>query len=148
MRPHLNCVDVARSHLITTKLFTNSTLTLPHTPSPAYTLHITNASQRDESFLDGLFQLFGDTADDPGHYNLSPEWVGTQGGGYGRDAGKVVFNAHSKYNGLVEVTEHEASPVQGAAAPNQAWRVLRYTNFFLFFSVSTVIIASFLQQTN
>lgn len=32
---------------------------------------------------------------DPGHWNFSPEWWGTQGGGWGHDAGKVVFMQHS-----------------------------------------------------
>ncbi|KAK9819395.1 hypothetical protein WJX81_003737 [Elliptochloris bilobata] len=40
-------------------------------------------------------EFFGATLGDPGHWNLSPEWYGTQGGGYGRDAGEVVFERES-----------------------------------------------------
>lgn len=32
---------------------------------------------------------------DVGHWDLSPEWFGTQAGGWGRDAGEVVFRRQS-----------------------------------------------------
>ena len=39
---------------------------------------------------------------DPGHWDLSPEWWGTQAGGWGHDAGVPVFMQHSRYgNGQV-----------------------------------------------
>ncbi len=46
---------------------------------------------------------------------------GTQGGGWGVDAGAVVFDARSRHNGRVSVTAHAA-----AAAPGAQWRVLRF----------------------
>lgn len=43
-------------------------------------------------------------------WNYSPEWYGTQGGGWGRDAGVTVFSAQSRCgNGHVTVTAHPAS---------------------------------------
>lgn len=39
---------------------------------------------------------------DVGHWDLSPEWFGTQAGGWGRDAGEVVFERQSEFgNGEV-----------------------------------------------
>lgn len=32
---------------------------------------------------------------DPGHWEYSPEWWGTHAGGWGRDAGKVLFSQQS-----------------------------------------------------
>ena len=45
-----------------------------------------------------------------GSWQYSPEWWGTQGGGWGRGAGEVVFEAcSSKGNGFISVTTHSAS---------------------------------------
>ena len=44
---------------------------------------------------------------------------GTQGGGWGRDAGTVVFEERSSFNGRVSVTQH-------AAGKGRVWRVLRF----------------------
>ena len=62
-----------------------------------------------------------------------------QGGGYGRDAGEVVFERASACgNGRVTVTAHAASPEEGSgksgpvgsalkgAGEQQQWRVLRF----------------------
>lgn len=64
------------------------------------------------------------TAKDPGHWNLSPEWFGQQGGGWGRNSGNIIFDQMSNLNGLVQVTSHPASPMglEGYAE----WRVLRF----------------------
>ncbi|EFN52903.1 hypothetical protein CHLNCDRAFT_138459 [Chlorella variabilis] len=84
-----------------------------------------------EGPLQGLAELFGATGDDPGHWNLSPEWWGNLDGGWGRDAGVVVFAADSECgNGHVTVTAHPASATGQAAAASQGgweeWRVLRF----------------------
>lgn len=62
-----------------------------------------------ESLWEQLRELLGHTADDPGHWNYSPEWMGSAGGGFGRDDGQVIFSRQSPFNGRVEVTAHEAS---------------------------------------
>lgn len=60
------------------------------------------ASVQRESPLAAVQELFGATANDPGHWNLSPEWWGTQNGGWGRSEGETVFAATSKHgNGRV-----------------------------------------------
>ena len=68
---------------------------------------------------------------DPGSWEHSPEWMGSQGGGWGRDAGAPVFSAQSQHgNGVVSVTAHAASrqdPPPGAALGAwQEWRTLRF----------------------
>ena len=71
---------------------------------------------------------------DPGAWEHSPEWMGRQGGGWGRDEGALVFTAESQHgNGTVSVTAHAAarqdpSP-HGMAAGRvlrQEWRTLRF----------------------
>jgi len=84
----------------------------------------------------GLWQDFkewlGDTGGDPGHWNLSPQWWGTQGEAWGRDEGRTVFAAQSKHNGNVTVTAHDAVPLggseeEGLGVPEE-WRVLRFND--------------------
>ncbi|GAB4814121.1 hypothetical protein N2152v2_001167 [Parachlorella kessleri] len=87
------------------------------------------ATTERESPLAHLQELFGATGDDPGHWNLSPEWFGTQNGGWGRDAGQEVFSADSACgNGRVTVTAHEATQQEGAPGAVQEWRVLRFND--------------------
>lgn len=50
---------------------------------------------------------------------------GTQGGGWGKDNGTVVFQEESEYNALVEVTAHPATPIANSNS-NEEWRVLRF----------------------
>ena len=41
-------------------------------------------------------------SNDSGHWNFSPEWWGTQAGGWGHDAGLIVFDQDSQHgNGVV-----------------------------------------------
>ncbi|KAG6547958.1 hypothetical protein Mapa_010779 [Marchantia paleacea] len=48
--------------------------------------------------------------DDPGDWKYSPEWWGTQGGGWGRNDGDIVFEMPTSMgNGVVSVTAHPAS---------------------------------------
>ncbi|KAL4420428.1 hypothetical protein ABPG75_010084 [Micractinium tetrahymenae] len=103
------------------------------------------ASLKVEGPLLGLAEALGYTGDDPGHWNFSPEWYGTQGGGWGRDAGLVVFSQDSCCgNGRVTVTAHPAvgqpsssSPHRGISAggdsgsggnTREEWRVLRFND--------------------
>lgn len=45
-----------------------------------------------------------------GDWQYSPEWWGTQGGGWGRSAGDTVFESQSTMgNGVISVTSHPAS---------------------------------------
>lgn len=60
-----------------------------------------------------------------GDWNLSPEWFGTQGGGWGRNEGQVIFEEVS-YSGRVTVTAHPASPLRGEGEAE--WRVLRFND--------------------
>ncbi|KAL4519092.1 hypothetical protein Ndes2526A_g00197 [Nannochloris sp. 'desiccata'] len=91
---------------------------------------------REFTWFDCLRELLGHTGNDPGHWNFSPEWWGSQGGGFGRTEGQVVFSKQSEYNGLVEVTAHPASlngfssEVSSAYGDEtrQEWRVLRFNN--------------------
>lgn len=56
----------------------------------------------DENPLTFVRELFGSTGDDPGHWNFSPEWWGTQNNGWGRDSGEAVFCGNSVHgNGKV-----------------------------------------------
>lgn len=49
--------------------------------------------------MDGDREIY---SKDPGDWSYSPEWMGTQGGSWGRDAGTTVFEKHSTIgNGLV-----------------------------------------------
>ena len=90
---------------------------------------------------------------DPGHWKYSPEWWGTQAGGWGHDSGTTVF-AQSSHCGngevrrcqsfestklqtkcssqdamQVTVTAHVASPLSGLdSAEQQQWRVLRFND--------------------
>lgn len=60
---------------------------------------------------------------DPAAWDLSPEWYGRAGGGYGRDDGVVVYRAPSSAsNGQVTVTAHPCS------TPGREWRVLRFND--------------------
>ena len=74
---------------------------------------------------------------DPGAWEYSPEWMGSQGGGWGRDEGTTVFSQVSHCgNGLVTVTSHAASqmelPPPGSSLSStqggvlQDWRTLRF----------------------
>jgi hypothetical protein len=91
---------------------------------------------REFTWFDSLRELLGHTGNDPGHWNFSPEWWGSQGGSFGRTDGQIVFSKTSKYNGLVEVTAHPAS-LNGFSSDissafgdetRQEWRVLRFNN--------------------
>jgi len=65
---------------------------------------------------------------DPGHWDRSPEWYGSQHGGWGRGDGALVFKKSSKCgNGQVEVTAHTASPAGRKEV--EEWRVLRFNGF-------------------
>ena len=55
----------------------------------------------------------------PNSYALRARRYGTQGGGWGRDAGQVVFDERSRFNGRVSVTQHPAGD-------GLQWRVLRF----------------------
>lgn len=79
----------------------------------------------DESLWEKTLDFLGfGSKRDPGNWNLSPEWFGQQGGGWGRNSGDLVFECESNLNGLVQVTSHPASPV----GPEEyaEWRVLRF----------------------
>ncbi|KAL0053521.1 hypothetical protein WJX82_006974 [Trebouxia sp. C0006] len=67
---------------------------------------------------------------DPGHWKYSPEWWGTQAGGWGHDSGTTVFAQGSHCgNGEVTVTAHIASPLSDLdSAEQQQWRVLRFND--------------------
>jgi len=69
--------------------------------------------------------LFFSRPTDPGDWDLSPEWYGSQGGGYGRDDGVVVYSS-----GDVVVTAHAASSSSSADDESEndddQWRVLRF----------------------
>ena len=55
------------------------------------------------------------SASDPGSWELSPEWWGSQGGGWGRSAGELCFQQRSNHgNGWVTVTAHETQEVRRA----------------------------------
>lgn len=61
-----------------------------------------------------------------GHWSRSPEWFGTQAGGWGQGPGDVVFSKASSYgNGQVEVTAHAAAPLRNQQRMEE-WRVLRF----------------------
>lgn len=58
--------------------------------------------------------------DDPGECKYSPEWFGTQGGGWGRNPGATIFAESSAFgNGVVSVTAHESSRqvISGQVSP-------------------------------
>ncbi|KAK9808659.1 hypothetical protein WJX72_001506 [[Myrmecia] bisecta] len=83
------------------------------------------------------FSLFSFISEDPGDWNHSPEWWGTQGGGWGRGPGTTVFSQESVLgNGQVTVTAHAASEQSPSASGNgsedhpsyQEWRVLRFND--------------------
>lgn len=66
---------------------------------------------------------------DPGHWDFSPEWWGTEAGGWGRTAGTVIFQKTSlAANGVITVTAHPASSLPDYLHPGtpQEWRVLRF----------------------
>lgn len=56
--------------------------------------------------------------------------VARQGGGYGRDAGELVFERQSECgNGRITVTAHAAFPAsERAGAGEEQWRVLRFND--------------------
>jgi hypothetical protein len=91
---------------------------------------------RDFTWFDSSREILSHTGNDPGHWNFSPEWWGSQGGSFGRTDGQIVFSKQSKFNGLVEVTAHPASlngfstDVSSAFGDEtrQEWRVLRFNN--------------------
>eukprot|EP00803_Ostreobium_quekettii_P001763 evm.model.scf_309.1 EVM.evm.TU.scf_309.1 scf_309:4395-8613(+) len=84
--------------------------------------------------LPNLHQLLGAQGADPGDWRHSPEWWGTQGGGWGRSDGKIVFRRDSEVgNGQVTVTSHEAYEVPAGGTGGQEgsyheWRVLRFND--------------------
>jgi hypothetical protein len=49
----------------------------------------------DESVWLQLRELLGYTGSDPGHWNFSPEWWGSQDGGWGHNEGITIFNKQS-----------------------------------------------------
>ncbi|CAK9192328.1 unnamed protein product [Sphagnum troendelagicum] len=54
-----------------------------------------------------------------GDWKYSPEWWGSQGGGWGHDAGLVVFEVQSTMdNGVITVTSHTASTPRPENWPN------------------------------
>lgn len=66
---------------------------------------------------------------DAGSWELSPEWWGTEAGGWGRTAGTVLFRQRSlAANGEITVTAHPASPLPDTIHPGapQEWRVMRF----------------------
>ncbi|GJP50320.1 hypothetical protein CLOM_g9451 [Closterium sp. NIES-68] len=74
---------------------------------------------------------------DPGRWDLSPEWWGTQAGGWGRGPGDEVFLQRSDWgNGTVTVTSHPASDEGaeewgeggGVRTLRHEWRVLRFND--------------------
>lgn len=68
---------------------------------------------------------FGHHNGDPGHWNFSPDWYGNvQYNGWGRNAGRVVFEKHSALNGLVQVTSHPVSV--SWTEEGEEWRVMRF----------------------
>jgi spermidine synthase len=83
----------------------------------------------DESIWDRAKALFGAGIDYSGDWNLSPEWFGSQGGGWGRTEGKTLFSEVSEYNGVVSVTAHPASPIgKQESGASVEWRVLRFND--------------------
>jgi hypothetical protein len=67
------------------------------------------------------------TTEDPATWERSPEWYGSQGGGWGRDDGRVVFAETSTVgNGRVTVTAHASSAPPLPGADRAEWRVLRF----------------------
>jgi len=59
-------------------------------------------------------------------WDRSPEWWGTQGGGWGRDGGAEVYRGESAVgNGSVGVTSHSCAG-EGGEEAGFAWRVLRF----------------------
>lgn len=77
------------------------------------------------------------STEDPGAWEYSPEWMGSQGGGWGRDKGTTIFSQLSHCgNGLVTVTSHAASQMeppppgsllsQTQGSVLQDWRTLRF----------------------
>lgn len=55
---------------------------------------------------------------DEGDWQFSPEWWGTQGGSWGRNAGDTVFESQSAIgNGVISVTSHPASTPVCFACP-------------------------------
>lgn len=61
-----------------------------------------------------------------GDWNLSPEWWGTQGNGWGRTEGETVFSSASALSGAVTVTAHPASVLGDER--EASWRVLRFND--------------------
>jgi hypothetical protein len=77
----------------------------------------------DESLLEKFQSFVGKSNGDPGHWNYSPEWFGTQNQGWGRSHGDILFQKESPINGLVQVTGHPATSLEGK---EEEWRVLRF----------------------
>ena len=75
--------------------------------------------------LERMATLFGIGVAYQGDWNLSPEWYGTQGGGWGRTEGQVIFEEVSS-SGRVTVTAHPASLLPGEGEAE--WRVLRFND--------------------
>lgn len=69
---------------------------------------------------------------DPCGWERAPEWWGTQGGGWGRQEGEVVFEEVSRVgNGIVQVTSHHCEEESGEdgeinGTKKLEWRVLRF----------------------
>ncbi len=63
-------------------------------------------------------QQRGYGGDDAAHWNFSPEWWGTQDGGWGRDAGTTVFKQRSEHgNGEASLSVAPMSGRTSARAP-------------------------------
>lgn len=114
-------------------------------PAWSVTMHVKSQSRETKTFA---LQCTTDDAD-PGHWEHSPEWWGTQAGGWGHDSGRTLFSHHSQCgNGEVRhdqcwsepasssftvsyfqitVTAHGASPPSSTELEQQ-WRVLRFDN--------------------
>jgi hypothetical protein len=71
--------------------------------------------------------------DEEGDWQFSPEWWGTQGGSWGRNAGDTVFESQSVFgNGVISVTSHPAStPVRSEDIPfyDDFVKICRYLKF-------------------
>eukprot|EP00747_Dinoflagellata_sp_TGD_P195650 gnl/TRDRNA2_/TRDRNA2_64646_c0_seq1.p1 gnl/TRDRNA2_/TRDRNA2_64646_c0~~gnl/TRDRNA2_/TRDRNA2_64646_c0_seq1.p1 ORF type:complete len:483 (-),score=62.98 gnl/TRDRNA2_/TRDRNA2_64646_c0_seq1:62-1510(-) len=74
-----------------------------------------------------LKEFLGENGGDPGHWNFSPEWWGSQVDDWGDNNGTVVFQADSEVNGDVVVTSHTASALDADSKEGrEEWRVLRF----------------------
>ncbi|KAL3138167.1 hypothetical protein ABBQ38_005393 [Trebouxia sp. C0009 RCD-2024] len=97
----------------------------PRGPARSVTTHVQSQSRQTKTLA---LQCTTDNAD-PGHWEYSPEWWGTQAGGWGHDSGRTLFSHHSQCgNGEITVTAHGASSPPSSTELEQQWRVLRFNN--------------------